>query len=163
LAPGTLVKSPDNGTVYLTDGAGSRLTVGSFTTTAELGATRLVVLPAADLAGYALRPGGITTAVTCGTDRYLGLSGRLHPVTPAAADAYRLTAFTPLDPTTCAALPRSTQPLDRFLRTPEGTIYHVTGGTKRPIGSWSAYLGLGGTAANTLPVTTTSAALVPTA
>ena len=103
----------------------------------------------------------LSTAVACGTDRYLGLGGRLHPVTPTMATTYRLT-FTTLDPTTCTALPRATQPLDRFLRTPDGTIYHITNGTKQPITSYPRYLQLGGTPTNTLPISTFTAGLFPT-
>lgn len=160
--PGTLVKAPDDGTVYLTNGLGSRITVGSFTVTNELGAAGLRVLPAADLAAYSVTPGTLTRAVTCGGQRYAGLSGQLHPVTESVAAAYGL-AFTTLDPATCAALPRSPQPLGRFLRTPDGTIYHVADGTKRPIAAWNAYVTLGGTPANTLSVTHATAALVSTA
>jgi hypothetical protein len=160
--PGTLVKAPDNGTVYMTDGLGGRITVGSFAVTDELGAAGLRTISAADLAAYRLTPGSLTRAVTCGTQRYIGLSGRLHPVSETVAAAYGLTSVA-LDPATCAGLPRGTQPLDRFLRTPDGTIYHITAGAKRPIGGWAGYLALGGTAANTLPVTYATAALFPTA
>ncbi len=162
VAPGTLVKTPDNGTVYLTDGPSSRITVGSFTPTNEIGASRLAVLSTADLARYTLAAGQITTAVECGTDRYLGLSGRLYRVSPTVQAAYRVTGFTTLHPSTCAALPRSAQALDRFLRTPDGTIFHVADGAKRPIGSMASYAALGGTAAKTVAVTAATAALLPT-
>ncbi len=162
IPPGTLVKSPDNGTVYLTDGLGGRITVGSFAVTNELGAAGLRTVSAADLAAYTLTPGTLTRAVTCGTQRFIGLSGRLHPVSDTVAAAYALPSVA-LDPATCAALPRGTQPLDRFLRTPDGTIFHMTAGAKRPIGAWAGYLALGGTTANTLPVTFATAALFPTA
>ena len=51
----------------------------------------------------------------------------------------------------------------RFLRTPDGTIYHITNGTKQPITSYPRYLQLGGTPTNTLPITTFTAGLFPTA
>ncbi len=158
--PATLVKAPDNATVYLTDGPDRRITVASMTVPAELGATRLRVLPATDLTRYTLTPGTLTTTLTCGT-RYRGLSGRLHPLPDTMTTHYPATTTT-VHPTTCTALPRATQPLDRFLRTPDGTIYHLTRGTKHPIGAMTTYLTLGGTPTNTTTITTTTAALFPT-
>jgi len=161
VAPGTLIIAPDNGTVYLADGLGARVTVGSFAVTDELGVSRLIWLGAADVSRYTLRPGMLATAVTCGTDRYLGLSGKLTPVSSQMATIYGLT-FTPLEASTCATLPRSAQALDRFLRTPDGTIYYMDAGKKRAIGSYGAYLAAGGSAANTINISDFTASRFPT-
>lgn len=158
VAPGTLIVAPDNGTVYLADGLDARVAVGSFAVTNELGATRLIWLTAAELPRYALRPGLVSTAVTCGGQSYLGLSGTLHPLPAGMNQAYGITGTTGLEAATCAALPRSSQAVDRFLRTPDGTIWLMEAGSKRPIGSYQAYLTAGGTAQNTIAVTAATAA-----
>ncbi|NKY09927.1 hypothetical protein [Cellulomonas hominis] len=162
VAPGTLIIAPDNGTVYLADGLESRVTVGSFAVTDELGATRLIWLSASELARYGVRPGMLGTAVTCGSEQHLGLSGTLYRVPAAMMQRYGITSSTVLDSSTCAALPRSNQTLDRFLRTPDGTIYLMENGAKRPIGSYGAYVAAGGTAANTVAITATTASRFPT-
>jgi hypothetical protein len=161
VAPGTLIIAPDDGTVYLADGMDGRVTVGSFAVTDELGVTRLMWLGSSDLARYRLRPGMLSTAVQCGPSRYLGLGGTLTPVPDAMVPVYGLT-FTSLEASTCAALPRRSAPLDRFLRTPDGTIYFMQDGRKRAFRSYGAYVGAGGTPANTLQVSDFTASRFPT-
>lgn len=161
VAPGTLIIAPDNGTVYLADGLDGRVTVGSFAVTDELGASRLIWLGSADVARYTLRPGLLGTAVQCGTSTYLGLGGSLTPVSAEMASIYAL-QYTQLDPTTCAALPHSTQVLDRFLRTPDGTIYYMENGRKRALRSYGTFLTLGGTAEKTINVSDFTASRFPT-
>jgi hypothetical protein len=158
VAPGTLIVAPSGGTVFLADGLDSRVAVGSFAVTDELGATRMIWLTSDELPRYALRPGLVTTAVTCGAQSYLGLSGTLHPLPAGMNAAYGITSSTALEAGTCAALPRSTQAVDRFLRTPDGTIYLMEAGLKRPIGSYQAYVAAGGSAQNTIAVTPATAA-----
>jgi hypothetical protein len=148
--PGTLVKTAGDGTVHMLDGEGHRVTVSTFAVTAELGATRLVVVPDAEIAARAPRDGVLRTIVACGDTTYVGLGGRLWPV--ASADRVHFPAGQQLDPATCAALPRSDRPAPRFWRTVDGTIYQVVDGTKRPIGSMARYEQLGGTPATTLGV-----------
>lgn len=157
-APGTLVVAPGNGTVYLTDGYDSKVPVASFSVSNEIGATRLVWLSSADIARFTSRPDLLSTAVQCGSDQYLGLSGRLVPLPSTMDQRYGVSTFTQLDPLTCAQLPRASQPLDRFLRTPDGTIWYMDAGQKRPIGAFSVYVAAGGSAANTTAVSATSAA-----
>lgn len=161
VAPGTLVVAPDSGTVYLADGLDSRVTVGSFAVTNELGATRLISLGSADVARYALAPGVLSTAVQCGSSTYLGLGGVLMTMPNALVPVYGLPVTT-LDPSTCAALPHSTQVLDKFLRTSDGTIYAMDSGRKRPIRSYATFLAMGGTAATTVSVSDFTASRFPT-
>ena len=149
------------GTVYLTDGLDGRIAVPSFNVTNELGLSRVVRLPDTDLNGYAIRTGLLSNAVRCGDANYLGLGGSLTPVPDTVAAEYALT-YTQLDASTCAALPRAANPLGRFVRTPNGTIYVMQAGTKRPIGSYTTYVAAGGTAANTTAMSDWAAGRFPT-
>jgi len=58
--------------------------------------------------------------------------------------------FIALDATTCANVLKTPAELDRFLLAPNGTIFQVESGQKRPIASYSAYVAAGGTSSNTI-------------
>jgi hypothetical protein len=159
--PGTMVVSPGNATVFLVDGYDELIPVGSFAVTAELGATSLVSVPAADLAPYTVRPGSITPVLECEGVRYLGLGGKLYRIGADAAAHYPVPAVTTVAPSTCAALP-SGGDLSRFLWAKNGTIFYVENGVKRPITSWQTYLNLGGGSAPLIAASDWSLSLVPT-
>lgn len=161
LGPASLVAPAGNGSVYLVDGRDRLVPLGSFAAAAELGVGRYRAVPAIDAAYYSTAPGLLSTAVRCGTERYLGLGGTLYPADDAATARYALT-FTDLDPLTCASLIRSGNPLGTFLRTANGTIYMVENGEKRPIRSMGVYTSLGGTPANTHQVSDYAARRLPT-
>jgi hypothetical protein len=160
--PGTLVVAPRNATVYFVDGYDQLIPVGSFTVTAELGATRLLAVTNADVDAYTVRPGVITTVVECGGVRYWGIGGKLYRVGADAATAYPALPVTTTDPVTCGVLPKADGELSRFLRAANGTIFYVDAGTKRPISSYAAYLALGGTSANTIAASAVALAHIPT-
>jgi hypothetical protein len=161
LGPGATVVSPGSATVYFVNGPGELIPVGSFAVTNELGATRLARVSDADIAAYTVRPGLVGTAVECAGTRYLGLGGKLYPVGADVAAHYPLT-YMPIDATTCAALPKASGGLTRFLRGGDGSIYYVENGVKRPIPSYGAYLALGGTSANTIQTSNFALSLIPT-
>jgi hypothetical protein len=62
----------------------------------------------------------------------------------------------------CAALPKASTDLTRFLRAADGTIFYMEAGAKRPIRSYTAFLGLGGTSANTIQASAFALSLIPT-
>ncbi|GAA3154350.1 hypothetical protein GCM10010531_01730 [Blastococcus jejuensis] len=160
MGPGALIHSPRSGAVFFVNGASELIPVGSFNTTGELGATRVVAVPDAVVDSYTVRGSGLGTAVDCSGTRYLGLGGQLHQVGTDVAAHYAL-AYTSLDPRACAALPKAWN-LTRFLRADTGAIYYVENGVKRPIRSYGAYLALGGTPANTIRASAFALSLVPT-
>jgi hypothetical protein len=90
------------------------------------------------------------------------LGGKLFKVGADAAAHYPALAYTPVDATTCAALPKAPGELTRFLRAGDGSIYYVANGVKRPISSYPAYLALGGTSANTIQTSAFALGLIPT-
>lgn len=161
IAPGTMLKSPSNGSVFVTTTLDDKIPLSSFGVTAELGIELLVTLPESAVDAYTTAPDLIRTAVTCGSTSYVGLSGTLYPASADTLARYGLTP-TPVSPSFCSLLRVSTQQLDRFIRTPDGSIYVMEGGSKRPIGSMRRYLELGGDAAVTVNVTTTTANRFPT-
>jgi len=161
VSPGTLIKSPDSGTVYLVTSLDERLTLNSFAVTDELGITGYTTLARTHVDRYALTSGTVRTAVRCGSQTYLGLSGTLYPASEAMVARYLLDPIV-VDQVLCARASVSATPLDRFLREPNGTIHLVENGQKRPIGSYQRYVDAGGTAANTINVTSATAARFPT-
>ena len=161
VAPGTLIKSPDSGTVYLVTGLDRKATLMAFSVTDELGISGVTTLPTASVNGYTSDSLTVRTALTCGTTTYLGLSGTLYAASADMAARYALAPM-PVESAVCDRLKVSATPLDRFLRVPNGTIYLMESGQKRPIGAYSKYVSLGGTSANTINVTTTTAARFPT-
>ncbi|WP_324274279.1 hypothetical protein [Blastococcus brunescens] len=161
LGPGALVFSPRSPTVFFVNGRSELIPVGSFSTTLELGATRLVQVGDVDVAAYTVRNSGIGTAIDCGGTRYLGLGGKLYRVGTDAAAHYTL-YDTAVDPAACAALPKAAIDLTRFLRAADGTIFYMENGLKRPIRSIEAWVALGGTSANTIQATGFALGLLPT-
>jgi hypothetical protein len=161
LGPGSLVHSPRSGAVYFVNNLAELIPVGSFNTTNELGATRLVAVADADIDAYTIRPDGLSNAIACGANQSLGLGGQLHAASATVAAQYP-PAYTTVDPLACASLRTSTVALDRFLRADSGAIYYMENGLKRPIRSYPGYLTLGGTAANTIQASDFALAQIPT-
>jgi hypothetical protein len=150
LGPGSLVVTTASPTVYLVDGLDRLVPLRSFGPSSALGATRLYRVAPADLEGRTVTSEALTGAVQCGTQKYLGISGRLHRAAETVAREYGYQHLA-LDATTCAGLPVAAEPLGRFLSSAtEPTIFYVQGGSKRPIRSWATYVMLGGTTANTI-------------
>jgi hypothetical protein len=160
MGPGGLIYSPRSWTVFFVNGASELIPVGSFNTTAELGAPGVTAVPDPVVDSYTVRASGLGTAVDCSGTRYLGLGGQLHLVGPDVASHYAL-SYTSLDPRACAALPKAWN-LTRFLRADNGSIYYVENGAKRPIRSYGAFLALGGTPANTIQVSAFALSRLPT-
>jgi len=160
LGPGSLVHSPRSATVFFVNGRAELIPVGSFNTTGELGAARLVRVANTVADAYTVRSTGIGTAVDCAGTRYLGLGGRLYTVGPDVAAHFPL-SYTSVDPAACAALPKA-RGLTRFLRAASGTIYLIENGSKRPIRSFPGYLALGGISSNTIQVSDFALRLIPT-
>ncbi|NKY09929.1 N-acetylmuramoyl-L-alanine amidase [Cellulomonas hominis] len=159
--PGMLARTPGDATVYLLDGTGKKVPVATFAVTDEIGATRLAVVPDAALSARADAGSVLRTFVQCGATTYAGLGGRLWPIRPEDRPEFPQ-AVTVLDPSTCDGLPQSERPVERFWRTPDGTIYLVSDGLKQPIGSIGRYVELGGTSATTIQVSPFAASQVPT-
>jgi len=152
LGSGSLVKTSDNATVYMIDGLNNKVPLSSFTITAELGIpNNISTFSQTMLDAYSSTPSVLSTKVSCDSKNYVGTLGRLHEVDNATAPHYNFTYQT-LDPMTCTSLTKDSEKLGQFIHVPDGTIYIVENGTKRPFSAWSQYVEAGGNSTNTISV-----------
>lgn len=159
LAPGQLYRSEENPTVYLIDGLNNRIPLGSFDYSTEAGFTNFSFTSAAQLDAYSSTVGSFTYGVQCGAVRYVSAGGQLHTVTDANAGLFPFT-YQPLDAVTCALLKVGSPALD-FIRTPNGSIYQLVAGQKRPITSMNRFTVLNGSR-GWMSVSERFATLIPT-
>ncbi|NUU04773.1 hypothetical protein [Leifsonia sp. C5G2] len=159
LTSGTLVRSPENATVYLVNGLTNKIAFSSFDITSSIGVEGYSVVSQAVLDGYPLAGTLLGYGVTCGSADYVGASGTLRAVDATTKPLYPV-AFTPLDAYTCARLTVGA-PATKFIRTPDGSIYLLEAGTKRPIGSMARFAELGGSIGWT-SISAAFAAKIPT-
>jgi len=123
----TLVKgSPAS--VFLIDGASTRIPIPSFALAAQFGITGYTTVSDTALSGYASSAGQLTIAVTCNGVAHIAGEGKIWSVPPTHG-----LPTTPLDPATCAALTTSTEVTTGavlMLQRSTGAIYLIAGGTK---------------------------------
>jgi hypothetical protein len=160
LQPGALVTTTSSGNVFLINGLNQKILLDSFDPATEIGMRGYSTVSDADLAGYATAPALMGYAFTCGSTMYVGAGGSLHRLSPALATAYALPSAV-LDPANCRQLPVGAE-ATQFIHTPDGVIYQVTAGQKRPIATWDRYVALNGPATGFLNVTPGFAARLPT-
>lgn len=162
LGPGRLVKYSNNATVYLVDGLSSIVPVSNITVVQELGlAAGLSTVSSTTLDWYTALPTVQTVRVQCGAKNYLASGGVLYEITGSMQVNYGL-SYTALNALTCANTVKSSVELDRFLHVPDGTIYYIESGLKRPIVGYAKYLELGGSGSNTTSVSNFAASQIPT-
>jgi hypothetical protein len=142
LTAGTLVRSPQNATVYLVNGLTSKIPFSTFDLTASIGINGYSFASEDVLAGYPMSSGLLGYGVTCGSTNYVGATGTLRAVDATTQPLYPVT-YTPLDSYTCALL-NVGPPATKFIRTPDGGIYLLSAGTKQPIASMDRFAQLGG-------------------
>lgn len=159
LTSGTLVRSPENATVYLVNGLTNKIAFSSFDITSSIGVEGYSVVSQSVLDGYPLAGTLLGYGVTCGSTNYVGASGTLRAVDGTTQPLYPI-SFTPLDAYTCARLSIGA-PATKFIRTPEGAIFLLADGTKRPIADMSRFTALGGSVGWT-SVSSGFAAAIPT-
>lgn len=160
LTAGTLVRSPENATVYYVNGVIDRIALSSFEYPTAAGITRLVFAPESLIQAYPLNTKLMTFGFECGTTRYIAGGGKVHEVPSALASLYPLD-YVPLDSFSCVQLPKG-NPASAFIRTPDGSIYHLVDGQKRPITSMARFAELGGAAAGYTDVETRFGNYYPT-
>lgn len=138
LGPGTLVKSTGDPQIYMIDGLNSKVPVSAFEITSELGINGWsTVSDTSLLSSYSTTAKPLNVVVNCGASYYFGVRGQLW--TMNSANGFGL-ASTPLDGTTCSALPHSavaTGPAFFIKTAADSTVYVLSAGTKRPVSSWN--------------------------
>ena len=159
LTAGTLVRSPQDATVYYINGVTNRIALSSFTFTSEAGFNNLQFVPESLIDGYPLASQVMTFGFSCGTDDYVAAGGSLHKVGTDLLTSYPLT-YVPLDQFSCQ---QATKGIDAtpFIRTADGSIYQIVAGQKRPISSMARYAELAGTSTY-ITVAASFAAIYPT-
>jgi LysM repeat protein len=116
---------------------------------------------AAELKGYQTRIRISAPKVSCGTQIYLAIDGKLSAITPDDAVHYPGSIFAITD-LTCSNLAKDTKLTGRFISTPDRAIWLLQSGQKRKISSSSAYRNLLGDRLPTRAVSAAFASLIPT-
>ena len=118
-------------------------------------------IAAAELKGYQTRIRITATKVSCGTQIYQAIDGKLSAVSPEDAVHFPGSIFA-LNDVTCANLAKDTKVTGRFISTPDRAIWLLNAGKKQKVPSSSAYLKLLGDRLPTRAVSAAFAALIPT-
>ncbi|HSX06268.1 MAG TPA: hypothetical protein VLG92_00940 [Candidatus Saccharimonadia bacterium] len=162
-ASGRLVKSVTSATVYVTESNNTLLPITSFVFPQDMGIPLSVAtMPDSDLQSYTIA-NAVRTEISCSGVNYVGVDGKLYVVDSTAMTTYGLNPSDFLDTgTMCDNLSKSTQPLGLFVHVGTGTIYYVSGGSKRAIVGYNTYLAHGGNSSNTLLSSDYFASLIPT-
>ncbi|AGW40710.1 lysozyme [Leifsonia xyli subsp. cynodontis DSM 46306] len=140
LDPATLVRSPGNATVYLVNGVTSKIPFSTFDPATEAGFTKFSFTSDARLNAYPTSPDLLSFGLQCGSQRYVSAGGSVHALSSTTSSLYPL-AFAPLDAFTCAIVPKGID-ATAFVRTPDGSIYFLSGGKKHPITSLERFVQL---------------------
>jgi hypothetical protein len=146
---GSLVKSASNPAIYLVDGSGGLIPVGSFGTVADLGlSTAFITVSAATISGATISPTVLSNLVSCGGVTYLAAQGKLWAVT--AGEIGSLPVET-LPSTLCAIIPVSATALPPvvFIKGSAANIYELTGGQKDAVTSFAQMVTLSSPSAPT--------------
>ena len=140
LQSGTLVRSPQNATVYFMNGVTDRIAFSSFIFPVEAGFGNLVFADDSRLQAYPIDPKLMGFGLTCGATVYVAADGQVHLVDPTLQALYPFTNVA-LDPFVCAQL-KIGAPATSFIRTADGSIYQLVGGQKLPITTMARFSAL---------------------
>jgi hypothetical protein len=159
-APGSLIKTTNSSTVYVVGDIATLYPITSFIFPAELGlAMNLRTAP--DINSYTTA-GNLQNKTSCNSNNYIGTKGVIYLVPGSMMTAY---GFNQSDfvaaPSLCANLNIGSQNLTDFIRSPDGTIYHIESGQKRAFTNYQAYLNNGGSSSNTREVSDYFASTIP--
>jgi len=142
LNSGTMARSPSDATVFLVNGVSDKIAFSSFFFPVEAGFTEFSYTTEQRLAAYPTNAKLMGFGLTCGTNYYVSAGGSVHLVAPELIASYPFD-WVALDPFLCAKL-RIGVPATSFIRTPDGSIYQLVGGEKRPIASFARFQELSG-------------------
>jgi hypothetical protein len=131
LVAGTLVRTPEDATVWLVNGVTSKVPISSFVFTTEAGITKWSYTTKARLDAYPRANQPLGFGITCGSTKYVSAAGSVHRLDPAEVALYPF-SYVALDSYTCALL-RKGRDANDFIRTPDGSVYQLVAGQKRPI------------------------------
>mgnify|MGYP006913918144 FL=1 len=150
-APGTLIKSVSNATVYIVSGDTQLYPISSFTFPQEMGlALSVRTISDADVQTYSVQNTTLRNKLLCNSKYYVANKGEMWEVPSGLMAEYGFQSgdFQDVGASLCSALKKYST-LTRYIRTSDGTIYYITGGKKRAFTSYQTYTSSGGSAANT--------------
>jgi hypothetical protein len=161
-APGSLVKTANSATVYIVKDVNSLFTISSFTFPTELGLSLAIrTIANNDISSYSI-VGPVQSKLKCNSIYYLGTKGSVYQIPGNIMFAYDYEDVDFVEATAmCANLPISSQTLTEFIRTSDGSIFHVENGHKRGFTNYPAYVAHGGTSSNTIAVSNYFADTLP--
>jgi hypothetical protein len=161
LTAGFMMKTATDPMVYLVDGSDTRIPVYDFATSGAAGISSNYWIVSDDqLNAYPATADPLQYGITCGSKSYISAQGALHYVAPSMSALYPI-GFTTLQSTSCASIPIGIA-ATQFIRSPDGTIYDLSGGQKHWVRTQVRLVQLGGTTIAQLNVTQALAALIPT-
>ena len=160
LGPTQLAKVGTAKTTYFIDGT-DRAVQMTPALAQMFGVTATRTVTAAELKGYQTRIRISAAKVSCGTQIYLAIDGKLSAITPEDAVHYPGSIFALTD-LTCSNLVKDTKLTGRFVSTPDRAIWLLQSGQKRKIANSSAYRILLGDRLPTRAVSAAYANLIPT-
>lgn len=159
LTSNTLVLSTNSATVYLINGVTNKIALSNFAFANEAGITGYSFTTQARLDAYPTSATLLGFGLTCGSTNYVSAGGSVHTLDPALKALYPF-GFVALDTYTCQLL-KVGSPATAFIRTPDGSIFWLDGGKKRPIPSMQRFAQLS-QGAGYLDVHPLFAAAIPT-
>jgi LysM repeat protein len=146
MAPGSLVRTSSNGTIFLVDGLTNRVPLANATQARSVSSSRIFTFAPNLVNPLGQRPALNSLKVQCGGSEFLLDNGQLWPVGQLSARQYPGTAYALADSTCLALGVRSVEPVGQFVRDEGRTLWFIEGGRKHRIANWSAYLELVGDA-----------------
>ncbi|MBM7504149.1 hypothetical protein ACFPER_11725 [Agromyces aurantiacus] len=159
LVAGTLVRTPEDATVWYVNGITNKVPISSFLYSNQAGITGWSYTTKARLDAYPRADKLLGFGLTCGTTTYVSAGGTVHRVDPTQVGLYPF-SYLALDSYACALLKKG-KDANEFIRTPDGSVYQLVDGQKRPIRTMARLTELNG-GRGWLDVVPQFAALIPT-
>jgi predicted heme/steroid binding protein len=146
---GSLVKTLNSPTVYVVKDLSNLFPINSFIYPQEFGLNTGV---RTIISSYSVL-NNLENMLTCNGTNYLATNGAAYAVSSSITTDYGFSQGQFVaGGTLCANISVSSQALDQFIRTSDGTIYFVSNGQKQAFTGYGVYQAHGGTPSNTVQV-----------
>lgn len=133
LTAGNLYRDDGNATVYVINGVTNKIGFSSFVYAAEAGFGEFSYTNTQRINAYPTADELLTWGIKCGELNYVSARGKVHKVSPENLNLYPFHYVT-ADRFTCQRLKIGSD-ASSFIRIPDGTVFKLENGTKRPITS----------------------------
>lgn len=160
LQAATLVRSEADATVYIVNGISNKIPISSFDPATEAGLTQFSFTLQDRITAYPTSEKVMEYGLRCDTTNYISAGGAIHALTPELSAQYPF-PYIELDQYVCRLL-KVGKPATQFIRTPDGNIFQMIAGVKRPVESMARYAELDTTGAGYLNVTPRFAQMIST-